>query len=103
MRWIRFSVFFPILLFVAVFFFFFFFGSSDVTSFPLLILQVKRSEISGVKFSLRKDEALSSVAVGTGKTKRDLRNTTQRDLKINSSVWRFFFFFLVLDLVLVYA
>jgi hypothetical protein len=47
---------------------------------------VKKSEISNVKFSLRKEEKLESVEVGSGKTKRLMRNTTSRDLKNNSAV-----------------
>lgn len=46
---------------------------------------LKKNEISNVKFSMRKNETLNSIEVGTGSTKRTMRNTTSRDLKVNSS------------------
>jgi nucleosome binding factor SPN SPT16 subunit len=47
--------------------------------------QVKKSELSLLKNSLRKKEKLDGLEVGSGPTKRVVRNTMMRDLKNNSA------------------
>jgi len=47
--------------------------------------QVKKSELSLLKDKLRKKEKLDVVEVGSGPTKRTVRNTMMRDLKNNSA------------------